>query len=147
MKENWFKLITFLGILLACISVGYYFIIYLPKTNSEQKRLENQIKCQQEGNEQYERDKQDTEGNTLFSVFYSNPEFKFNEEMNTCLYKVERRSISATYHTVNFLIKDIYTNKEIFNWIQSWDDESKKWKDTVSNKTEWDVKFNELFRD
>ena len=90
-NQNWMKIIISICLILVCVSIGYYFVFYLPKIKQEQIDLENQIKCQQLGNEQYKEDYEKIiahEGKNIL-VLYSNPIFKFNKEMRTCLYKVE----------------------------------------------------------
>ena len=69
----------------------------------------------------------------------------FNKELNTCLYKVERRVISSVFNINTYTIRDVYTNKEILKWTQKYDDKQEKWIDTISSQEEWAKKYNELF--
>jgi hypothetical protein len=143
--QNWFKIVISIGVIL----IGCYFVIYLPKENRIQDNLANQIRCQQEGNEKYDKDvKIEEERIGRIKYFYSNPEFKFNEKMGTCLYKVEKHeliNISNGYVNSTMEIVDIYTNKDILIWSQSWDGENERWTDVKSTEKEWDEKYRELF--
>jgi len=99
------QLIVTLFVILCASSIIYYHIVFLPSEKRGEVSLENQIKCRQEGFKLYETEKKEI----LTSQFYLNPEFKFNEELNTCLYNgglIEGEYASA-------FIKDVYTNKEL----------------------------------
>lgn len=45
-KDNWFKLVISLAILLVCISIFYYFVIFIPQ--KERAKMEQQEKVKQE---------------------------------------------------------------------------------------------------
>ncbi len=38
-KQNWFKIIIAVAVIVVVISIGYYFIVFLPNKNEEQKIL------------------------------------------------------------------------------------------------------------
>jgi hypothetical protein len=134
LKNNWFKVIVAMVLLGIGGSVIYYFTVYLPKGMKEKESLANQIKCQQDGMELYKfQVKEQGQGS------YGNPEFKFNDNLKTCLYK--NIYISQDY-TGNFII-DVYTNAEIVSWSST--KINGKWEDFQGNKEEWKKKVNLLF--
>lgn len=149
LKDNWFKIIIAIAILIIVVFVGYYFIIYLPKEKKEY--LTNQIRCRQEGNKLYLSEKEEGEKyassmsnfERILGYFIYNPEFKFNKKLNTCLYKGEKRW-GEEINFKSYFIKDVYTNKNIFIW-ESVMDKSGEWKDNTSNEIEWSKKYNEIF--
>jgi hypothetical protein len=137
--QNWLKIVISIGVII----VGYYFVIYLPKEDRMQNNLANQIKCQQEGIKRFQNDKE--EGSRI-DFIYSGAEFKFNDKIDTCLYKVEiRLSVGGENIAYIYKIIDIYTNKNIFIWNLSWDEKNQKWTDSESTQKEWEEKYRELF--
>lgn len=141
-KENWFKLSFAVAVILIGTSVAYYFFIYLPKKdldkvneNNEKLFLVNQEKCQEDGMKLYNSDVREGEG-----ITFGIPEFKFSNELNTCLYK----SMYVGGRYVSQFIKDVYTNKELASW-DSIMDENSKFQDLRGSKEEWDLRVKELF--
>lgn len=132
-KNNWFKLVITIGIILICLSVNYYFVVYLPNRDNIKQDLNNQIKCQEAGNKLYQSQIKEAEG----SGNYAFPEFKFNKELKTCLYK--NIYLGGDNYMSNFII-DVYTNKYIINW-----DREIGGKDILGSKEEWELKVAELF--
>lgn len=134
LKNNWFKLIMALGIVLASVAIGYYFFIYLPKESVVKLELENQRKCQQDGFALYNSQlKEQGSGN------FGNPEFKFNKELKTCLYK----NVYLMKDYANYFMIDVYTNKEIVSWIQLEVDGRPK--DQLGSQQEWESEVKRLF--
>ena len=134
-KDNWFKLIISVGIILVCITIGYYFMIYLPKERAIKEDLANQIKCQQDGTELYKSQLKEQRQDTILG----NPEFKFNNKLKTCLYK----NIIVSSNIINNFIIDVYTNKEIVSLLKIRDKEG--WKDVDGSSFNWNLKIIELF--
>ena len=130
LSKNWFKMIITFSIILACIAISYYFLVYLPKG----KALNNRIKCQQDGTKLY-----NYENSQISTGSFSSPEFKFNKKLDTCLYK-------GSYFDrgyINSFIIDVYTNVKIVEWVQL--ESNNEWKDMKGTKQEWENKINELF--
>lgn len=145
-KNNWFKLAIAISILIIAVVAGYYFVIYLPKEKADKDELSNQIKCQQEGTKLFERDVEEAK-NSIIVISVGNPEFKFNNKMNTCLYKAEEfMSFSGSkFSTTTNFIKDAYTNKEVFRWAARQEYISEKIVNLTGTEEEWNKKYNELF--
>lgn len=103
--KYWFKEI--LIVLVIVIFALYYFLWKLPQ--NKEINLTNQIKCQQKGTELLE--KQQSEATEVEKYFGT--EFKFNKELNTCLYKGKMSmSNNGVNYSYSFII-DVYTNKEL----------------------------------
>jgi len=134
-KQNWFKIIISLGVILVCVAIGYYFMIYFPKEKATKEELANQIKCQQDGTELYKLQlkEQGQDGS------FGNPEFKFNKNLKTCLYK----NIYVSGVSIDNFITDVYTNKNIVEWLQF--KSNNEWKDMEGSSLEWNLKVAELF--
>jgi len=151
LKDNWFKIVITVAILIVAVALGYYFAIYLPKEKAEKEYLNNQIKCQQEGVKLYEKEKLEGEKyadsisslERILGYFIYGEEFKFNKKLNTCLYKGERY-YGITVNFRRYFIKDVYTNREILVWESSRTLDG-DWENGTSNEAEWNKKYNELF--
>ena len=129
-----------IAILFTGFSIFYYYVSYLPKEKlrqqqekSRQQLLENNIKCNQVGYSLYEKQKAEDP-----YVRYGPPEFKFNEKLNTCLYKY-------FYFSGDYLderIMDVYTNVDMVFWTEK----VKGMRETiVGSQEEWERKSKELF--
>ena len=136
-KQNWFKIFIVAILLIVGLSIAYYFITYLPKERVEKEELANQIKCQQSGTELYKY--QLKEVNSDGSL--GNPEFKFNKDLKTCLYK---NVIISAYSNIYFVI-DVYTNKELVSWTQIKSQKTGQWEDFASSEAEWKIAVYKLF--
>lgn len=112
-------------LLVITLSIGYYFLVYLPQNNEEkregakaQQSLENNIKCRDLGMKAYYEELKEFDEmneNPLMSTWYViEPEFRFNESLNTCLYKGGNKTIYE-----KLFVKDLYTNSEIATWTHS----------------------------
>jgi predicted membrane protein len=71
LKDNWFKIIIAFSILIVAVSIGYYFIIYIPKINADklaeqkaQQRLEANTKLTNQTNLQDCLDQAATDSST-----------------------------------------------------------------------------------
>ena len=76
-KENWFRLIVAL-FLLVCLIIGFCFI-------SNQHSLETAMKCNNDGQKffnSYKLSKVD------YNPRFDEPTYHFNDELNTCLIEV-----------------------------------------------------------
>jgi len=109
LEDSWFKIIITIAIIFVCISVSYYFFIYLPNKNSQKEYLANQIKCHEAGNELYQSQVKEAEGIGIYIM----PEFKFDRNTRTCLYK--GAYIGNQGYMSDFII-DVYTNKNVIVW-------------------------------
>jgi hypothetical protein len=95
-----------LSVLIISTSFLYRYVFYLPKRETENQKLENQIKCKQEGMKMFEKDKnEDTDPGIPITWF--EPKFVFVSN-NVCYYKGGYRmsNIEMNY------IYDVYKNKE-----------------------------------
>jgi len=121
LKENWFKII----IVLLFLSMIIVYLYIIKPSQDKKELLFNSIKCQQEGYKIYEKDKEKfykelqsicgrADCKILFQSFYE-PEFLFEEDMNTCLYKQVTFEMledkSSSYTAYDYKIKDVYSNK------------------------------------
>lgn len=133
-KDNWFRLVASLGIILTCASVSYYFAVYLPREKTIKEHLVNQIKCQQDGTKLYESQiKKQEQG------IYAMPEFRFNDKLNICLYK----NTYVDQNSMVFFIIDVYTNKEVASWASVKTNNVRE--DIIGSQSEWKAKVNLLF--
>ena len=116
MNEELQKSLSY-GIIIIAISIGYYFLWYMPKQNKnehsekmQQEMLVNQQKCQQVASSIYEKDAKEMK--SLGAVLL-NPEYKYDDTSGMCLYLggiLDRGQIHR------FII-DVYTNKTIAEYI------------------------------
>lgn len=144
LKENWFKLIIAIMIVVVGLSVAYYYVSFLPqkeRTRLEQQKQEQlakeikeqtaqKEKCREIGTRAYESYKSIHQG----VDYFFEPEFKFNKELNTCIY-------SGGYSRGNYwdrFVKDAFTDRIIiltYNFIDEKDE----------RQEEMDAKRIELF--
>ncbi len=74
------------GIVVLCIAIGYYLIVYLPKTNSQKFLLAQQEKCLEIGQQAYKADLKQYGVSDL-----EEPQYGYSKKLNTCIY-------SSGYH-------------------------------------------------
>lgn len=138
LKTN--NLIGISAIILA-LSVAYYFVLFLPardKTNDEAKNqadLQKQVENCREVGMKYHNEQ--TAKNPRLT--FHNPEFKYNQQLNTCLYS--GGFIDGNYLT-NYII-DLNTNKQLATFA------ALDQKPTSTNEMtieEYRAKESELFR-
>ena len=46
-KQNWFKMIIAIAVLIIACSIGYYFVIFLPNFHNKETIIQNQTTCSQ----------------------------------------------------------------------------------------------------
>jgi hypothetical protein len=88
MRQNWFKIIIAVDVFIIALSIGYYFIFFVPqnekikeKQQAQEKYLEQQEKCKEAGLKAY---KEDT---LLYGVNNMiEPSYAYNKNLNVCLY-------------------------------------------------------------
>jgi len=117
-KNNWFKLILASAVLVITISVAYYFIIFLPKQNEQNREFSLQQKCQEAGEKIYNEEHSEAEKYGLSSARYKmllNPLYGFNNKLNTCLYSYTL--ITGNTETggviTDYRVRDALSNKNI----------------------------------
>ena len=103
-----------IAILIIAVSVGYYFVIFLPNERKESARqsetqafIENERKCQEAGRALHKIDAGDS------GSAQSEAKFKFDKESNRCLYKggfIQKDQIHE-------YIKNVYTNGTVTEYI------------------------------
>lgn len=107
-KQNWFK-VGLIALILIAILV--YLLSWQP-TQKREKELANNIRCQQEGSQLYEKQKE----SLLRNDIYLDPEFRFSKELNTCLLKGAIIGADDTGSSSTFFIKDVYSNQELASY-------------------------------
>ena len=122
-------------ILLLCIP-AYYFYVLKPAQIRELEvaYLENKIQCQKDGYEYWTRVQKENE-----RLEYFQPEYKFNQKLNTCLIQITHQNYDGTSEVSEII--DIYQNSTLARYSQRfWNDD---WQDQISTEEEWNLKVNE----
>jgi len=142
LKENWFKFIIAIGVLIVALSVAYYFIMFIPKRN-DQIRAQEQSKTTQEYNQRILLQEQDCQKASYkflgeikeTSQFYiSANQNHFSISKNTCLLYYVTVDEYLGERIIEHKIVDVYTNKPIILY-------------SVKNGEHWlGVDFNEFDR-
>ena len=90
-KENWFKIGILIAIILATVSVGYYFVLYLPSKdkiykNQETLKIdqENSKNCTETGQKYFDSNFSEYKNNNP-EIILSGPFFHFNKKLDACL--------------------------------------------------------------
>jgi hypothetical protein len=90
-KENWFKAIISLAIIIVAGSAAYYFVVYLPhrdQQSSSQQALkvdqDNAQKCADAGQKYFDANFSEYK-NGGFKVILDGPYFHFNNKIKACL--------------------------------------------------------------
>jgi uncharacterized FlaG/YvyC family protein len=89
------KIIVSIALLIIALSIGYYFVIYLPQKDQQQRQMQQQSQdqaqdftkqkeCMTLGEKQYAQDKADPGNGNV-----SDPAYHFNKKLNTCVYSVQ----------------------------------------------------------
>lgn len=117
LRENWFKL----SLLAIAIIVFLFYLLLWSPAQKKRETLSNNIKCQQEGSQLFEKEKKESATKEGFfrNARYLEPEFRFNNELNTCLYKGASLLIIKDITFFPFFIKDVYTNKPLASYSES----------------------------
>jgi len=140
MKANFNKLTKgalIFSFLLVVFSFFYYYVIFLPQKEEarlEQQKQEQLVKEQKEQTELVERCREAGEkaynsykNNNKGVDYFFDPEFKFNKELNTCIY-------SGGYSSGNFwerFVKDTFTERTIIMTFNFRDKEDEKRTDQI----------------
>jgi len=104
MKNNTFKIIITIGITITSISVGYYFLFFLPKSQRNSLMLKNQVECQKVGTALFAESIKKT---TMISRVPVEPVFKFSSKINTCI-----QIGGWTYDTYSYyFLLNVYSNE------------------------------------
>jgi len=116
-KENWFKFSLIILILIIILS---YFLFIKP-IQERKETLANNIRCQQEGSKLSENDKKSFllgYDKTKEYKIIGDPEFKFINELNTCLYKGWNSTFNDNFYITNRFIEDVYSNKKLIESVE-----------------------------
>lgn len=134
-KENWFKA----GLLIiAIIALAFYLLLWQP-AQEKRETLSNNIKCQQEGSQLFEKEqKAQKEKDRIIKRVFKEPEFRFNNELNTCLYQGAWTDLGASGDHIFYFIKDVYTNKTLASYNILIHTKEKKQPDIFGNEEEYE---------
>jgi hypothetical protein len=87
--KNWFKLIIGVAVLVASISIGYYFVIYLPGVNDAQIKTQQEAQQEASINQQAQKNAQAAALSDCLSLADSNYHLNWvaacKSHYNTCL--------------------------------------------------------------
>lgn len=109
-KENWFKVIVVIILLLA-IGTGYYYI-------NRQHSLETLMKCNNDGQKFFYNYKIDK---ASFNLKFGEPTYHFNGKLNKCLISVDymgstHESLGQTVYDISHAeVVDIYSNETLIS--------------------------------
>lgn len=108
LRENWFRvsliLVVFIAILVCFFSWKF--------AQEKKEALANNIKCQQEGVQLYEKEKK----SLLRDEITTDPEFRFSKKLNTCLLMVTIIGSDETGSSLTAFIKDVYSNQDLASY-------------------------------
>lgn len=144
--------VLIIGITIITVSIVYYFLAFLPENQknrlaqevkdkqekNNQQYLENNIKCREAGDKLHKLETSDS----FINIHYGTPEFKFNKNLNTCLYKGEVNKNHVENECIycdTYFIKDVYTNQVIYLWQRT------DGVDEKGNEEDFKKKHSELF--
>jgi hypothetical protein len=128
LKQNWFKIIISLAVIIVAGSAAYYFVVYLPYRDrqlSDQQAIkvdqENAQKCAEDG-QKYFDENFDEYKNGGFTVILDGPYFHFNNKIKACLleYKLTTHDIpiniapNGDYRFDGYIINLLSRNTEAF---------------------------------
>lgn len=108
------KVSMIVAILLVGISAFYYFVVFLPEQQTQDKERDflfsMKQECQKAGDKLYQADVKSSGENSLFV-----PEYAYNKSLNTCLYF----GGYVAKDWINKWVKDSFTNEEIISFMRS----------------------------
>lgn len=147
-KGNWFKL----GILLILLITGlFYFSSLSQKGNVNNVSFNNKEKCAGQAQVFLQHEKQIDSPENGINASVLNEQYVYNSSLNTCLVYFEVVEVGAgtTYNII-----DLLTNKKIYTYVEYRDSSTQRfWNESCkvsdgcfTNKDDFMVKFNELFR-
>jgi len=130
------KKVIFSIIILALIGGGFFYWWNNQADEREKKGEQEQaITCREVGNRAYEILKENVTG----AVFFKQPEFTFNKELDVCLY-------SGGYNKSSFgirFVKDAYTDETLL--IYTFDPEKALEEKEVEKHQKYIKEYDELF--
>ena len=148
-KNNWFKIIIILFVLLIGFSFFYYFVVLgnqKEKRLQEENLLEKQRDCQEIASKVY--DKWVKEKSKESTASY-NSEFKYNPNSNKCFLYKKIFHLSDNLWITQQSIINVYTNEIELNMGYIYNSETKEKSsygdDNIKTLEEFDKKKNELF--
>ena len=139
LKDNWFKVGMMSSILIVAISIGYYYVVFIPESkNSEGQKNNEDVFAKKVECEKYKDEiiikinqfnaKQKPEVRNDYNLYVESNEFKeifYSQKINSCVYLESRKTLSKrsanadpntgdwnTSYETYYLI-DVLTNKEI----------------------------------
>lgn len=129
-----------LSVLVISFAFLYRYIIYLPQIVLQKEKLDNEIRCMQEGTKLYEKEKAEIDLSLLSSSSF-NPKFKFSSD-GTCYYRGgSMTSLEKGYMVENFIV-DVYRNEKIAWYISMSIDGEKT---VTGNEDDYNKKDVEIF--
>jgi uncharacterized protein YxeA len=143
------KKVLSLSILIIAVSIGYYFVMYLPQKNRQQQSIQQQQEqaqnftkqqeCHSLGEKQYSQDKVDDAGLWTLEA----PTYHYNKKLNTCLYGVQKgagfdKSWKCAAYTIE--VTDLLSNSVILTITQNGPTCQ-----TTMNREVFDKQYNQLF--
>ena len=87
-KNNWFRLIVVVAILIIALSVGYYFLVYLPKLNASQELSKNIENCSQLESKVYKSYVDFIYHGTIISGNSVSSENNYNQNLKKCFVEI-----------------------------------------------------------
>ncbi len=150
LKQNWLKLYISLSLLVVLAFAIFLFIFYIPKQKAI-SALKNQKQCYSVGEKAFKADI-NTYGNNIILE----PEYKFSEKLNTCLYSggysfenlKSGKCGDILKHTCDARwerwVKDAYTNNKIIDIFNSTNDKG-EWTTQNSAINDFWEKYEKLF--
>jgi len=114
-KENWFRVIIAVVVVLAGFSVFYYFTVFLPQQEKEKLQVNKneemrnwQIKCENYGKEKY-GDTTEKLGDIVVNRWYG-----FSKTINTCIAVIESHDYKSKSEEKSLV--DMYKEDIIYNY-------------------------------
>jgi len=129
-----------LSVLVISFAFLYRYIVYLPQIVLQKEKLDNEIRCMQEGTKLYEKEKAEIDSSLLSSSSF-NPKFKFSSD-GVCYYSGgSMTSLEKGYMVENFIV-DVYRNEKIA-WYISMNIDGEK--TVAGNEDDYNEKNGEIF--
>ena len=112
-KENWFRIGTISLLLVVALSVGYYFIFFLPNSHARETIIQNQTACSQM--EQKVIDK--NYPNFITGMMEISSKNHYNLRLNKCLVEINYSfGTGVLLHTEDSVF-DALENKTLFDCV------------------------------
>jgi len=131
-KDNWFKLVMVIFLLMITLSVAYYFVIYLPKQNYVNQLFIKKTNCQKYAelikNEVDKSNKVNNEGifTNIFGQDYLEMIF-YSPKEDSCLYVIHNLPTTESNKNREYFIYNFLTGSKItsFKFPEQWEDYKK----------------------